>query len=81
MKDIVEEEQNDAAENLKRLMAVYKDSEDLINIGAYQQGSNAEIDEAISYIQSIWDFSKQKVNEKTTLPETQERLISEFARR
>ncbi|MGV2795026.1 flagellum-specific ATP synthase FliI, partial [Clostridium perfringens] len=80
MKDIVTDEQNDAAENLKRLLAVYRESEDLINIGAYQQGSNAEIDEAISYIQRIWAFSKQKVNEKVTLPEVQEQLISEFAR-
>jgi flagellum-specific ATP synthase len=81
MKDIVSDEQNEAAENLKRLMAVYKDSEDLINIGAYQPGSNPDIDEAIGAIQQIWSFTKQKVNEKVTLAEVQERLISEFARR
>ncbi|MDU5950448.1 MAG: flagellum-specific ATP synthase FliI, partial [Paenibacillus macerans] len=81
MKDIVPEQQNEAAENYKRLLAVYKDSEDLINIGAYQRGSNADIDEAIEYIQGIWAFSKQKVSEKVTLAEAQERLISEFARR
>ncbi|AZS16115.1 flagellar protein export ATPase FliI [Paenibacillus lutimineralis] len=80
MKDIVSREQNDAAENYKRLLAVYKDSEDLINIGAYQQGSNEEIDEALSYIQSIWAFSKQRVDEKVVLSEAQERLISEFTR-
>lgn len=81
MKDISPEEQIDASENVKRLMAIYKDSEDLINIGAYQQGSNADIDESIEYISQIWDFTKQKVNEKTTLNEVQERLISEFSRR
>lgn len=81
MKDISPEEQIDASENVKRLMAIYKDSEDLINIGAYQQGSNADIDESIEYIGRIWDFTKQKVNEKTTLDEVQERLISEFSRR
>ncbi|MGE7054817.1 FliI/YscN family ATPase, partial [Paenibacillus glucanolyticus] len=81
MKDISPEEQIDASENVKRLMAVYKDSEDLINIGAYQEGSNADIDESIEYIGRIWDFTKQKVNEKTTLNEVQERLISEFSRR
>lgn len=81
MKDIAPEEQIEASENVKRLMAIYKDSEDLINIGAYQQGSNADIDESIEYIHRIWDFTKQKVNEKTTLAEVQERLISEFSRR
>ena len=60
MKDISPEEQIDASENVKRLMAIYKDSEDLINIGAYQQGSNADIDESIEYIGRIWDFTKQK---------------------
>lgn len=81
MKDIAPEEQIDAADNVKRLLAVYRDSEDLINIGAYQQGSNADIDESIEHIQRIWDFTRQKVNEKTTLSEVQERLISEFSRR
>ncbi|WP_055108464.1 flagellar protein export ATPase FliI [Paenibacillus ihumii] len=81
MKDIVPEEQSEAAENLKRLLAVYRDSEDLINIGAYQKGSNSEIDEALDYIESIWSFTRQKVNEKATLSEVQERLIAEFSRR
>lgn len=61
-------------------MAVYKDSEDLINIGAYQRGSNAQIDESMEFIDSIWDFTKQKVNEKVTLAEVQQSLISQFSR-
>ncbi|GIP21425.1 flagellar protein export ATPase FliI [Paenibacillus sp. J22TS3] len=81
MKDISPEDQIEAADNLKRLMSVYKDSEDLINIGAYQRGSNADIDESIDAIQSIWDFTKQKVHEKVTLEESVERLISEFVGR
>ena len=81
MKDIAPREQTDAADNLKRLMAVYKESEDLINIGAYQKGSNEQIDEAIDSIQAIWDFTKQRVDEKVTLEQVQERLISEFSRR
>jgi len=80
MKDISPETQTDAANNLKRLLSVYKESEDLINIGAYQRGSSAEIDEAIDNIQRIWDFTKQKVDEKTTLEDTIERLIQEFSR-
>ncbi len=79
MKDIAPEEQIEAAENLKRLLSVYKESEDLINIGAYQAGSNAQIDEAIEAIDGIWSYTKQKVDEKVTLAEAIERLISEFA--
>ncbi|WP_433943332.1 flagellar protein export ATPase FliI [Paenibacillus sp. SN-8-1] len=78
MKDIAPEDQIEAADNLKRLMSVYKDSEDLINIGAYQKGSNPEIDESIEAIGRIWNFTKQKVHEKATLEESKEYLISEF---
>lgn len=81
MKDIAPRDQIDAAENIKRLMAVYKDSEDLINIGAYQQGSNAEIDESMERIRDIWDFTRQRTDEKAELDEVRERLISEFTRR
>lgn len=80
MKDIVPDEQNDAASNLRRLLSVYKDSEDLINIGAYQQGSNPEIDEAIDANQSILGFTRQKVDEKVHLEEVQQRLIAEFSK-
>ncbi|MFE5319602.1 flagellar protein export ATPase FliI [Paenibacillus sp. NPDC056579] len=78
MKEIVPQEHQLAAENLKRLLSVYKDSEDLINIGAYQRGSNPEIDNSLEHIQSIWDYTKQRVNEKMTVMDAQERLIREF---
>jgi flagellum-specific ATP synthase len=78
MKDIVDADHTAAAENLKRLLAVYKDSEDLINIGAYQRGSNAQIDLSLDYIQSIWDFTKQKVDEKVTYTDTIQQLKDQF---
>ncbi|WP_372633824.1 flagellar protein export ATPase FliI [Cohnella sp.] len=81
MKDIVTEEQQGAAEQLKKLLAVYRDSEDLINIGAYQRGSNAEIDKAIQYYDLIRTYTQQRTNEKVTLQEAQERLIIDFYRR
>ncbi|ANY69674.1 flagellar protein export ATPase FliI [Paenibacillus algorifonticola] len=81
MKEIITEEQQDAANQLKRLLSIYKDSEDLINIGAYQRGSNEEIDLAMQFIDSIHQFTRQKTNEKVTLEEAQERLIIDFYRR
>ncbi|XID95128.1 flagellar protein export ATPase FliI [Paenibacillaceae bacterium WGS1546] len=81
MKDIVGEEQQGAAEQLKKLLAVYRDSEDLINIGAYQNGSNPEIDKAIQYYELIRSYTQQKTNEKVTLQEAQERLIIDFYKR
>ena len=47
MIDIVSEEQKNKANELLNIVATYKKAEDLINIGAYVQGSNPEIDYAI----------------------------------
>ncbi|WP_308639245.1 flagellar protein export ATPase FliI [Paenibacillus silvisoli] len=78
MKEIVPEEQQDAANELKRLLSIYKDSEDLINIGAYQRGSNEKIDQAIESIDNIWSFTRQKTKENVGYEESKERLIREF---
>lgn len=78
MKEIVPEEQTNAADRLKRLLSIYKDSEDLINIGAYQRGSNPEIDLSLDNIQSIWDFLRQKTSEKVGYKDALNQLIEQF---
>jgi flagellum-specific ATP synthase len=78
MKEIVSDEHIESAAHLKSLLSIYKDSEDLINIGAYQKGSNPEIDLALQNIQSIWDYTKQRTNDKLTFDDAQERLLQEF---
>ncbi|OAS21732.1 flagellar protein export ATPase FliI [Paenibacillus oryzisoli] len=78
MKEIVPSEHMEAADQLKRLLSIYKDSEDLINIGAYQKGSNPNIDIAMDNIEAIWNFTKQRTSEKLTYEEAQARLIQEF---
>lgn len=81
MNEIVTDEQSDASNELKRLLSLYRDSEDLINIGAYQQGSNKEIDKAIQFIDQIQGYIRQKTNEKVSLQEAQDQLIIDFYRR
>jgi len=78
MNEIVSEDHLQSAEFLKKQLAVYKNSEDLISIGAYQKGSNADIDSALQYIEEIWDFTRQKTNEKVNFTEAKQRLLSEF---
>lgn len=67
------------AQKFRENLAVYKEAEDLINIGAYKPGSNPRIDKAVSLIESINAFLKQRVDENTdmalTLRELQEILI------
>jgi flagellum-specific ATP synthase len=80
MKDIVSAEHLISAERLKQLLSVYRDSEDLIHIGAYQRGSNEKIDESLQYIQSILDYTCQGINEKVNFAEAEQRLLHEFYR-
>ena len=63
-----------AAGYVKKMLAVYADAEDLINVGAYVKGSNAEIDEAIERVAEINGFLRQGIAEKSTLAETWEAL-------
>jgi flagellum-specific ATP synthase len=74
MPDVISEEHKKAAGNIKKNIAVYNDSEDLINIGAYSKGSSAEIDEAISKHVKINEFIAQDVFEKFGFDEEVEML-------
>jgi flagellum-specific ATP synthase len=55
---------------IRKTMSVYAESEDLINVGAYRQGSNPAIDESIAKHDAIEDFLVQKVEEPSSLEET-----------
>lgn len=55
---------------LRKTMAVYAKNERLINVGAYQLGSNPEIDYAIAKHNPIEEFLIQEVDEPSTLEET-----------
>jgi flagellum-specific ATP synthase len=59
-----------AARVIKRLIASYTEAEDLINAGAYKDGSNSEIDTAIAKHGEIENFLIQGILEKSTLAET-----------
>ncbi len=64
MIDIVSEEQKNKANELLNIVATYKKAEDLINIGAYIQGSNPEIDYAIKMIDNVNTFLRQNIGER-----------------
>ena len=49
-----------SAEAIRSIIAVYKENEDLINIGAYQKGSSPIIDRAIQLRESIESFLAQE---------------------
>ena len=75
MSHLVTPELKNAAYEIRDLMATYKKSEDLINIGAYKRGSNPRIDTAIDRADVINAFLKQRPEEPSQLPFTQQQLI------
>lgn len=59
-----------AVATIRRSMAAYAQSEDMITVGAYQKGSNAEVDAAIELHPAIENFLMQEEAEKTTIEKT-----------
>ncbi|MDR0322375.1 MAG: FliI/YscN family ATPase [Treponema sp.] len=59
-----------AAGVIRKNMASYAKAEDLINVGAYHNGSNPEIDEAIGKHGSIEGFLIQDIDEPSSLEDT-----------
>ncbi len=57
--DITDTAQVGNVQRVTELLSVYRDSEDLINIGAYSPGSNPKIDEAIANIDVINAYLRQ----------------------
>lgn len=63
-----------AAARMRRLLTTYTKSEDMILVGAYQKGTNAELDEAIERYPFIQEFLMQEVNDPAPIEQTLERL-------
>lgn len=68
--DITTPEQQQLVAKIKEILAVYKQAEDLINIGAYVAGSNPKIDYAISMYDKIIAFLKQGIYENISYENT-----------
>lgn len=69
MSSIATPEHKSVAGRLKNVMATYQEAEDLINIGAYKDGSNPDIDYAISKIGEVNQFLRQQTDEKFSFEE------------
>lgn len=70
-----------ATHRIKQLYSTYEQNRDLINVGAYQAGSNAAIDEAIAIRAQIGSFMKQGINESVNMQSSQQQLIKLAAAR
>src|SRR6266403_184001 len=62
--------------HVRRLFATYKASEELIRIGAYQKGSDPELDRAIALMPALREFLMQPSQEVATIKDSLERLMA-----
>ncbi|HHY14541.1 MAG TPA: flagellar protein export ATPase FliI [Firmicutes bacterium] len=81
MIEVTEEEHRDCAGKLRFSLATYRDAEDLINIGAYQSGSNPDIDSALELYPEITRFLQQGIDETSRWGDTLASLASIFQSR
>jgi flagellum-specific ATP synthase len=74
MHDIVEGDHLNMARKLVKVLATYREAEDLINIGAYIDGTDSQIDFAKKMIHKINSFLQQDINQSITFKESIVRL-------
>lgn len=60
------------------VLATYRETEDLINIGAYVKGSNPKIDFALSKIDAVNSYLRQDINEKVSFSHSYDALRELF---
>ena len=78
MIDIVDDEQRQMAGKIVNILATYRKAEDLINIGAYVNGSNPGIDDAIAMIDRVNGFLKQDMDERIDFHQTKVQMRALF---
>ena len=75
MKAVSSPEHSRNAMKLREILAIYKESEDLINIGAYKMGANPKIDKAIKSIDAINEFLKQRTDDHCSMNQCLKQLM------
>ncbi|RJF93224.1 FliI/YscN family ATPase [Sphingomonas cavernae] len=79
MADIVTDEHRAAASAFRRLWSVFEENRDLVLMGAYKEGSDPAIDEAIMRRREILDFLKQGQKERVDFITAEADLVEGFA--
>lgn len=74
MRDIVGQTHYEAARKLLELVARYRQSEDLVVLGAYKPGMNAALDRAVQAQEAINAYLRQDIDQPAGLPSSAQQL-------
>ena len=67
---LIEKENQQLALNFRRMWSIYEENKDLIRVGAYQPGSDPELDQAISKKDQVMEFLRQDMNESAKIDQS-----------
>jgi flagellum-specific ATP synthase len=76
MPSICSAEHLERARTIRQLMAAYSASEDLIRVGAYQNGADTLLDRAIQSLPAIQGFLQQRKTDTAALQKTLQDLLT-----
>ncbi|MCQ2739164.1 MAG: FliI/YscN family ATPase [bacterium] len=79
MSAITTSEHKQAAAKLRKILAMYRENKDLIDVGMYQQGSNPKLDVAIEMMPRINEFLQQRTSDSVNMQNTIDTLIDMMA--
>jgi len=72
--DVMTDNQKKLSIKILDQMATYRESEDLINIGAYSKGTSQKIDDAIDNNDNVNSFLQQAIEDKSNFLQTLDKL-------
>jgi flagellum-specific ATP synthase len=70
MSDVAEKSHRELARGGREILATYRDSADLVEVGAYASGSNPRVDRALRCIDPLNAFLKQDPDQRFSLEES-----------
>lgn len=78
MNEITTREHQMAAREFKQLYSLYQHNRDLISVGAYELGSNEQIDLAIGAMPSLREFLHQDMHTRFDIEDSLDDLMTLF---
>ncbi len=75
MSAIATPEHKEAAAKMRKILAMYRENKDLIDVGMYQPGSNPKLDTAIQMMPQVNAFLQQRTSDSVTMETTIQTLV------
>ena len=76
MSAIATPEHKEAAAKMRKILAMYRENKDLIDVGMYQPGTNPKLDIAIEMMPQINAFLQQRTSDSVNMQNTIDTLIN-----